>query len=216
MATGGVVGLLSNFRLCSVHTEPGSDMTTIRYSFRPSVFSDETVVVINETGVTLREESGSDRRIAWSDIDEVHLEPNTAGDDKQARWLLRLHPRSGKPIQIDSVNVRGAADFKHKTKEFLAVLDAVHSALKPRGNAVRFRLGVRRWIILAWQIALVLLLVVGIFAAVVAIATEQYDVLMSVGVLVAFALIGLLMLKGKSGPRDYDPADFIAARQPSD
>ena len=186
-------------------------MPTIRYSFRPSLIRDETTVVINESGVSVREGSEPDRRIAWTEIDEVHLEPSTAGDEK-ARWLLRLHPRSGKPIQIDSMNIRGAADFEHKTKEFLVVLDAVHAALRPRGNAVRFRLGVRRWIIVAWQVALLLLFLVGLFGAVVAIYTQEYVALTSIGVLVAFAVTGLLMLKGRGGPRPYDPADFIAKR----
>jgi hypothetical protein len=188
-------------------------MTTIRYSFRPSLFEAERTIVIDGGGIVVREETGHDRRVAWTDIDEVHLEPATAGDDDKPRWLINLGVRGGAPIRIDSVNVRGTADFEHKTKEFLEVLDAVHRALEPRGDAVRFRLGVRRWVIVGWQIALLLTLAAGLFGAVAAVVAEEYEALLGAGVFIAFGVVGLLALKGKGGPKTYDPKDFVKARE---
>lgn len=191
-------------------------MTTIRYSFRPSLFQAERTMVIDGNGIVVREGTGDDRRVAWTDIDEVHLEPAAAGDDDKTRWLMNLGVRGGAPIRIDSVNVRGTADFEHKTEEFLDVLDAIHRALEPRGNAVRFRLGVRRWVIVAWQIALVLTLAAGLFGAVVAVVVEEYEALLGAGAFAAFGVVGLLALKGKGGPKTYDPKDFIQAREKTD
>ncbi len=188
-------------------------MATIRYSFRPSLFQAERTIVIDGSGIVVREETGPDRRVAWTEIDEVHLEPATAGDDDKTRWLINLGVRGGAPIRIDSVNVRGTADFEHKTEEFLDVLEAVHRALEPRGDAVRFRLGVRRWVIVAWQIALVLTLAAGLFGAVVAVVVDEYEALLGAGVFAAFGVVGLMALKGKGGPKTYNPKDFIAARE---
>jgi hypothetical protein len=169
--------------------------------------------VIDGTGIVVREETGHDRRVAWTDIDEVHIEPATAGDDDKTRWLMNLGVRDGAPIRIDSVNVRGTADFEHKTDEFLEVLDAVHRALEPRGDAVRFRLGVRRWVIVAWQIALVLTLAAGLFGAAAAVVVEEYEALFGAGTFIAFSFVGLMALKGKGGPTTYDPKDFIQAQE---
>ena len=188
-------------------------MATIRYSFRPSLFQAERTILIDGSGIVVREEAGHDRRIAWTEIDEVHIEPATAGDDDRTRWLINLGVRGGAPIRIDSVNVRGTADFEHKTKEFIEVLDAVHRALEPRGAAVRFRLGVRRWVIVAWQTALVLTLAAGLFGAAAAVVTEEYEALLGAGAFVAFGVVGLLALKGKGGPKTYDPKDFITSRE---
>ncbi len=186
-------------------------MATIRYTFRPSLFQAEWTIVIDGSGIVAREGSGDDRRVAWADIEEVHLEPATAGDDDKTRWLMNLRVRDGAPIGIDSVNVRGTSDFEHKTQEFLAVLDAVHRALAPRSDTVRFRLGVRRGILIAWRIALLLTLAAGILGAVAAVAVEEYEALFGAGVFIAFGAVGLLALKGKGGPKSYDPKDFIAA-----
>ena len=185
-------------------------MATVRYTFRPDILSGETRVVLNQTGIVAREGNGPEHRLAWTDIDEVHLEPGSAGD--KARWTLRLRGPGTNSIRIDNVNFRGVADFEHKTNEFLAVLDVIHTALAPRGKSVRFRLGVRRWIIVAWQIALFMLLAVAVFGAATAIVVEQYETLVGIAPMIAFAVLGLLMLKGKSGPRDYNPSDFIASR----
>jgi hypothetical protein len=190
----------------------GPAMTTIRYSFRPSLFQTERTIVLDDGGITVREANEDDRRVAWADIVEVHLEPATTGDDDKTRWLINLHPRDGKPIRIDSVNVRGTDDFEHKTKDFLDVLDAIHRALAPRGEAVRYRLGVRRWVIVAWQVALLLTLVAGLFGAAVAVMVEEYEALFGAGAFIAFGVVGLSALRGKGGPKAYDPKDFIAAR----
>jgi hypothetical protein len=67
--------------------------------------------------------------------------------------------------------------------------------------------------VVAWQIALVLTLAAGLFGAVAAIIVGEYEALLGAGVFVAFGLLGLVAIKGKRGPRDYDPQDFIAARE---
>jgi hypothetical protein len=123
-------------------------MTTIRYSFRPSLFQTERTIVLDGGGITVREANENDRHIAWADIAEVHLEPGTAGDDDKTRWLINLHPGDGKPIRIDSVNVRGTEDFEHKTTEFLDVLDTIHrgrSRRVARLSATVSAFGVASW-----------------------------------------------------------------------
>jgi hypothetical protein len=127
-------------------------MATIRYSFRLSLLQAERTIVIDGSGIVVGEGAGDDRRVAWTEIDEVRR------------------------------------------------------ALTPRGEAVRFRLGVRRWVIVAWQIALLLTLVAGLFGAVAAVIVEEYEALLGAGV------VGLLALKGKGGPQTYDPKDFVKAR----
>jgi len=46
---------------------------------------------------------------------------------------------------------------------------------------------------------------------VAAIAVGEYEALIGAGAFVAFGVVGLLALKGKRGPKTYDPKDFIGA-----
>ena len=108
------------------------------------------------------------------------------------------------------MNVRGAADFEDKSDEFLAALSAIHRALASRREAVRFRFGARRGVLVAWRIALLLVAATGIFGSVVAVAGEEYEALFSTLPFAALGALGLLMLKGRSGPVPYDPAGFVA------
>ncbi|CAN5298204.1 hypothetical protein BH10PSE9_BH10PSE9_06410 [soil metagenome] len=183
-------------------------MTVLRYSFRPSLFERERTIVLDDQGVT-SEYGGTSFRTPWSKIAEVHIEPVPAGEDDKSRWLVNLRTNGGAVIKIDSVNVRGTADFEHKTEEFVAVLKAIHAALATRQPPVRFRFGTRAGIIVAWRVALVLTLAAGIFGIAVAIATEDYEALLYVGPFAAFGLLGLLSLRGKRGPKPYDPSGFI-------
>ena len=187
-------------------------MTTLRYSFRPSLFERERTIVLDDAGVT-SEYGGTSFRTPWSKIAEVHIEPVPAGDDYKPRWLVNLRTNGGAVIKIDSVNVRGTADFEHKTDEFVAVLKTIHAALAARQPPVRFRFGTRAGIIVAWRVALVLTLAAGIFGIAVAIATEDYEALLYVGPFAAFGLLGLLSLRGKRGPKPYDPSGFIDGLQ---
>ena len=61
----------------------------------------------------------------------------------------------------------------------------------------------------AWRIALFLALATGIFGSVVAIASEEYEALFSTLPFAALGGLGLLALRGRSGPVPYDPAGFI-------
>src|SRR5436190_13355684 len=103
----------------------------IRYVFRPSLFHAERTISLDDNAITVAEGDRTPRRVTWSKVSEVHLEPATAGDDDRARWLINLRASDGGKIQIDSVNVRGTGDFEHKTEEFFAVLGAIHKALAP-------------------------------------------------------------------------------------
>jgi hypothetical protein len=124
-------------------------MATLRYSFRPSLFSAERTLVLEQDGITVHTRDGLDRRVSWPAIEAVHIEPATTADEKH-RLVVHLKTRNEAPIDIDSVNVRGAADFERKTEEFLAVLDAIHRALAPRKAEVTFRYGARRGVLVAW------------------------------------------------------------------
>lgn len=183
-------------------------MTTLRYSFRPSLFERERTIVLDDQGVA-SEYGGTSFRTPWSKIAEVHIEPVPAGDDGKSRWLVNLRTNGGAVIKIDSVNVLGTADFEHKTEEFIAVLKAIHAALAMRRPPARFRYGTRTGIIIAWRIALLLVLVAGIFGIVAAIATEEYEAILYAGPFVAFGLVGLMSLRGKRGPKPYDPTGFV-------
>lgn len=190
-------------------------MTTIRYSFRPSLFAAERTLVFDDQGITVVG-ADLDRRMLWADVDEVHIEPVAAGDDDKTRWLINLRISDGSLLRVDSVSVRGAADFEHKTKAFAEVLVAIHAALASRGKAVRYRFGARRGVLWAWRIALVLALATGLFGIVAAVIAEEYEAIIYGGVFTAFGLFGLLTLRGKGGPVAYDPADFAAAWKTSD
>jgi hypothetical protein len=184
-------------------------MATILYSFRPSLFASPRTIVIDGTGIAVRDGSARDRHVPWSDITEVHIEPGTAGDEDKLRWLAHLRVAGGRPVTLDSINVRGAADFEDKTDEFLAALAAIHRALESRADAVRFRFGARRGVLAAWRIALLLAAAVGIFGSVVAIVSEEYEALFSTLPFAALGGLGLLTLRGRSGPVPYDPTGFI-------
>lgn len=186
-------------------------MAIIRYNFRPSLFQTERTVVLDDQALTVHMEGGVDQRVPWESVEEVHIEPVTAGDDN-TRLVLNLSIRNGAPVQIDSVNVRGAGDFEHKTEEFKAVLGAIHRALSSR-SGIRYRIGMRRGVMIAWRIALLLTVAAGIFGVVAAVITEQYDAIIYAGVFVAFGGVGLLMLAGRRGPVAYDPAAFIASEK---
>lgn len=184
-------------------------MTTLRYTFRPSLFQAERAIVVDDQGIAVH--GDDDRRVAWTDVVEVHIEPATAGDDDRTRWLLNLRLRDGTTIRIDSVNVRGTADFEHKTEEWRAIVGAVHHALAERRPPVRFRFGARRGIIVAWRIALVMTAAVGVFGIGAAIVSEEYEAILYAGVFAAFGVVGLMALKGARGPVAYDPVAFTAA-----
>jgi hypothetical protein len=182
-------------------------MTTIRYVFRPSLFHHERTLVLDDRGLSLREGENSERRIAFTDIVSLHIEPAPAIDDETPRWLINLGLRKGRPIQIDSVYVRGTADFEHKTDEFLKVLGALHQALAPRGKAVSYSFGTRSSILIAWKIALVLCLLAGLFGVGVAIALGEFEAVFGAAAFVGLGALGLVMLRGKRGPKPYRPSD---------
>ena len=97
-------------------------MATILYSFRPSLFASPRTIVIDEAGIAVRDGAADERRVPWGDITEVHIEPGTVGDEDKRRWLAHLRVAGGRPVTLDSINVRGAADFEDKSDEFLAAL----------------------------------------------------------------------------------------------
>jgi hypothetical protein len=180
-------------------------MTTIRYIFRPSLFHQERTLILDDRGLTLREGDGGERRVALDDIVSLHVEPATAGDDGKPRWLINLGVRDGKPIQIDSVYVHGASDFEHKIDEFATVLEALHKTLGPRGDAVRYSVGTRRGVLIAWRVAFFLCVVAGLVGAAAAVVTGEFEVLFGAASFIGLGILGLLMLRGRSGPRAYRP-----------
>ncbi len=181
-------------------------MTTIRYVFRPSLFHKERTLVVDERGLMLREGDGDERRVGFDEIESMHIEPAVAGDDDTPRWLINLGVHNAGPIQIDSVYVRGASDFEHKTDEFVKVIETLHTALAPRGDAVRYTAGTRRGIFIAWRIALLLCLVAGLMGAAAAINTGEFEVLFGAVAFIGLGIVGLLALRGKRGPRSYTNA----------
>jgi hypothetical protein len=184
-------------------------MATIRYTFRPSLFQSERTIVLDDHAITVHSGSGADRRVPWTAIEEVHIEPATAGDDGKARWLVNLAVKDGSPIQVDSVNVRGTQDYEHKTDEFVAVLEAIHGHLAGRLGDVRFRFGMRRGVRLAWRIALVLVIITGLMAGVAAIYSGEYEAIFVAIAFVGLGWSGLSLLKGRRGPVPYDPTGLV-------
>ncbi len=188
-------------------------MATLSYSFRPSLFAAVRTVLLDDTGLAVRSQNGAERRFAWADVTEVHIEPATTPDEGR-RFVVHVKARTQPPIDIDSVNVRGGSDFEHKTDEFIAVLQAIHEALAARKAEVRFRYGARRGIVTAWRIALVMLAATGIFGTVAAIIAEEYEALTATVPFVGFGLSGLAVLRGRKGAVAYDPSGFaVEARQ---
>ena len=184
-------------------------MATLRYTFRPSLFQKERTVVLDDAGITV-DYGGTSFRTPWSAVVEVHVEPvPSPDDDDRPRWLVNLRMQGGTVIKIDNVTVRGAANFEYKTEEFVTVLGAIHAALANRQPPVRFRFGARRGIIVAWRIALALALATGLFGLAVVIATEDYEAVLYVAPFIALGAYGLMALRGKGGPRPYDPAGFV-------
>ncbi|HZP21668.1 MAG TPA: hypothetical protein VFB16_15855 [Bauldia sp.] len=178
-------------------------MATIRYTFRPSLFTSDRTIVVDETGVAELRSDGSERRIAWREVSEIHIEPATSGDE-QARFVLHVNARDRRSIDIDSVSAQSATDFAHKGDEFLAVANAIHDGLAPRAGSVRFVYGARRGVLNAWRIALWFTLAAGIFAAGAAIVSEEYDLLFGSIAFIGSGISGLTMLRGRKGPRPYD------------
>jgi hypothetical protein len=185
----------------------GSGVATIFYTFRPSALSVERTIVLDAKGVTVHLRDSAERTMPWSSIDEVHIEPATSPDD-HGRFVVHLKARGQPSIDIDSANVIGMNDIEHKTDEFIAVLAAIHAALTPRKADVRFRYGMRRGITVAWRIALVMVVATGIFGTIAALVSEQYDALAGTLPFLALGLSGLTVLRGRKGPRDYDPTGF--------
>jgi hypothetical protein len=183
-------------------------MATIRYTFRPSLFHSERAIVLDDHAITVREGEGEDRGVPWSEIEEVHIEPATAGDDDKVRWVINLAVKGAAPIHIDSVNVRGTSDFEHKTDEFLVVLAAIHRHLEGRKGEVRYRFGMRRGIAILWRIALVLLIIAGLMGIAAAIYTGEWEVIFVAVAFIGFGLSGLSLLRGRRGPVAYDPTGF--------
>jgi hypothetical protein len=177
-------------------------MATIRYTFRPSVFTSERTVVIDGSGVAELRSDGGETRIPWTDVAEIHVEPGTSPDET-ARFVLHVNAANRTSIAIDSLNVRSAVDFEDKTQEFLEVLKAVHESLAKREAEVRFLYGAKRGVLTAWRIALWLTLATGIFAAIAGVISEQYDLLFGSVAFIGAGLSGLAVLRGRKGPRTY-------------
>jgi hypothetical protein len=188
---------------------------TIRYTFRPSLLQQERTIVLDSHAIAVLFAAGEDRRVPWSDIEEVHIEPATAGDDNKTRWVINLAVKGGAPIQIDSVNVIGTSEFEHKTDAFLEVLGAIHEHLADRRGEVRYRYGMRRGITILWRIALVLTIIAGLMAIGAAIYTGEWEVIFVAVAFVGLGLSGLSILRGRRGPVPYDPTGFeLGAAKP--
>ena len=166
--------------------------------------------MLDGKGITVAEGNDSARRVPWGDIVEVHIEPSTAGDDEKTRWLVNLAVRDAPSLRIDSVDVRGAADFEHKTREFGDVLAAIHEALAARGSDVRYLFGTRRGVFWAWRVALFLAVATGLFGVVVAIVSEEYEAVFYTGAFAASGILGLLALRRRRGPVPYNPDGFAS------
>ena len=177
----------------------------IEYAFRPSLFQPVRTIRLDDQALRVRDGDKPERRVPWADIDEVHIQPATTGEDGRPRWTARIGVKGGAPIRIDSTNVRGADDFEHKTDEFAAVLAAIHAALLPRRHEVRFLFGMGSGLNLAWRIALVMAVAVGLFGTIAATIAEEWDALFGTLAFMGTGLSGLAMLRGRRGPVTYDP-----------
>src|SRR5262249_25536001 len=102
------------------------------------------------------------------------------------------------------------ADFEHKTGEFFEVLATLHESLEPH-SGVRYVMGGKRGILIAWRIALVMLTVAGIFATLAAIYVSDFWSLFTTLAMTAIGASSLAALRGRHGPVSYDPKVFTPA-----
>src|SRR5260221_7363616 len=100
-------------------------MATIVYTFRPSLFTGERTITLDNSGIA-EATASNHRRIPWTSVQEVHVEPATSGDDGGSRFVIHVRASGQRQIDIDSVNVRGAADFEHKDADFADLLRFIH------------------------------------------------------------------------------------------
>ena len=68
-------------------------MATLSYSFRPNLFAAERTVLLDDTGLAVRSQSGAERRFAWEDVTEVHIEPATTADERP-RFVVHVKART--------------------------------------------------------------------------------------------------------------------------
>jgi len=180
----------------------------LAYAFRPNLFAEERRIIIDDDGITIRDGESPERRVAWQSIEEVHIQTGSEGDENLVRWTATLGIKSGEPIRINSVNVRGTADFEDKSREFAELLAAIHQALIQRTPEVKFVYGRRSGLMLAWRIALVLCVLAGCFGVAATLYAAQWEAIAGAGAFVWAGIAGLWLLRGR-GPRPYNPATFM-------
>ena len=99
--------------------------------------------------------------------------------------------------------------FEHNREEFLAVRGAIHEAFSPYPG-VRYLIGARQGLVVAWRIALGLTAAAGLFASIAAIITSDLSSLLATGPVAAIGISGLAMLRGRRGPLQYEPKNLVA------
>lgn len=180
-------------------------MTTLSYSFRPSFFAKEHTLALDAAGLRLRVAGAGERRLAFGDVTDMHIQAVARGEDSPA-WRADLRGKDGTALHLTSIDVRGPGKVADKGAEFAALIEAIHAGLLPRAGEVRFRFGIGRGMTLAWRAALVLCVLAGLAAAAAAVYLQQWSMGLGAVALLGTGLSGLWLLRGRGGPRPYDPA----------
>ena len=146
----------------------------------------------------------------WNDINTINVGGYVySGEGMMVYPGAQIGINGSAPIRIDSINVRGTADFEDKKAEFAAVLAKIHAALMRRASEVRFLYGMGTGLTLAWRIALVVCILSGCLGVVAAIYSAQWQAAFGAAAFIGAGISGLAMLRGRKGPRPYDPATFV-------
>lgn len=119
-------------------------MTDITYSDRRSSTAPEQCITLESKRISVSETGTLKRAIAFDDIAEVRLGVEMAGRDSQV--VCRIAGKNGTRITFGSRHWISVGQWENRADRFRDFNAALHSALLPHANTIRFIEGQPLWV----------------------------------------------------------------------
>jgi hypothetical protein len=183
---------------------PAAPAPLARYAFRRSALEQERTFTLHPGELVITTPGEPMERLPLTAIREVHLHFHRTKYRDYYQCRLRLE--SGRKVFLHDQHWAGFAEFEARGATFTPFIHALHQALLPHRDRVRFRAGSLATLI-ATLIGTFLMAGVGL----VALVAGAWLVLL----VAAVSLFALLPILPRSRPRDYLPESPPTALLPA-
>ena len=184
----------------------GRSKMTVSHADRRNAGQKERVYTLQGEDLIVAEGESLTRRLALEEVVQLRLAIEMAGADSQI--VCRLTDRAGGEITIGSRSWTGVGVYEQRADTFSAFLTALHEALQPRWEEIRFLEGQS----LAFMTAMFAL---GLALAALGAGGFVWFTLVQGQILgwgaAPFAAIGawLALMFRPRAPKTYDPAIYV-------